>query len=286
MDEQAERPTGWVIGSDGTRIAYWAAGDGPVVVLVHGTTSDHHTMNELVPHLARTRTVITFDRRGRGLSGDGPSYDIALEFGDVQAVVEQAAARQGAPADVIGHSFGAFVALGAVARTAQARALVAYSPGFGAEYPPGSLERIDEATNSNDLDKALQLIFRDVIGMPGPDIQALRDSSVWNVRIASAHTVPRECRADRGFLAAHAKILASLRIPVLIVSGETNTGPKRQIAMELADLLPSSAVYEMPGQGHAAHHLAPEELARICLRFFADSAAVLANVPASLAAGG
>src|SRR5215472_17618034 len=92
MSEQADGPAGWVFGPDGTRIAYWSTGSGPVVVLVHGTTSDHSTMNELVPYLARTRTVITFDRRGRGISGDGGSYDIALEFGDAQAVVAQAAA--------------------------------------------------------------------------------------------------------------------------------------------------------------------------------------------------
>ena len=40
---------------------------------VHGITSDHSTFDELVPYLAERRRVYRWDRRGRGLSGDGPS---------------------------------------------------------------------------------------------------------------------------------------------------------------------------------------------------------------------
>jgi pimeloyl-ACP methyl ester carboxylesterase len=43
------------------------------VLPVHGITSDHSTFDELVPYLAERRRVYRWDRRGRGLSGDGPS---------------------------------------------------------------------------------------------------------------------------------------------------------------------------------------------------------------------
>src|SRR5580704_4521622 len=83
---------------DSTQIAYWTAGSGSAIVLVHGTTSDHTTYNELVPHLAKRRTVVTFDRRGRGLSGDeGAVYDIEREFTDLAALADQVAEQQDAP---------------------------------------------------------------------------------------------------------------------------------------------------------------------------------------------
>ncbi len=263
----------YVSSSDGTPIAYWATGSGPSVVLVHGTTSDHTTFNELLPHLAESRTVVTFDRRGRGQSGDGDGspYQVEREFDDVAAVIARVATQQSGPTDVIGHSFGAFVAIGAARRaTAGLRALVAYSPGFGAEYPPGALEKVESASDSDNPDEALQVMFREIIGMTEEETQAMRRSPVWAARMAIAGTVARECRADEAFLRTYETTMAEVTAPVLVLSGATNTGPKRKLATQLAAQLPNSASYEIPDQGHVAHHFAPAELTRVCLRFLAD----------------
>jgi pimeloyl-ACP methyl ester carboxylesterase len=261
--------TGTVTGNDGTDIAFWISGAGPTVVLVHGTTSDHSTYDELRPHLAKHRTVVTYDRRGRGASGDGSgAYDFRDELTDAAAVIAEAARRQGGPVDVFGHSFGAFIALGAAAANADVRAVVAYSPGFGAEYPEGALERIETATASDDLDTALQVMFAEVIGMPADEIQKMRRSPVWPVRVAAGGTVARECRADASFLTSYADQLGEVTAPVLVVDGMTNVPPKRQIATTLGAMLPSANVHEMAGQGHTAHHLAPGPLAGISLDFF------------------
>lgn len=274
MVDLAARPAGTVHSADGVPIAYWVFGTGPALVLVHGTTSDHTTFNELVPYLATTRTVITFDRRGRGASGDASTpYEVERELEDAAAVTEETAKRESGPVDVLSHSFGAFLALGAATRTTAVRALVAYSPGFGAEYPPGALARIESATASDDLDTALQVVFREIIGMPDSEIQFMRGSPVWQVRVAAAGTVARECRADEAFLRQYGTRLAALQMPVLVVSGATNTAPKRQIATDLAQLLPHARLVDMPAEGHAAHHTAPAELAKITLRFFDEQSA-------------
>lgn len=268
-------PAGTVRGKDGTPIAYWTTGAGPAVVLVHGTTSDHTTMNEIAPHFARSRSVTTFDRRGRGESGDADAYDFDLELDDAAAVFAVIAERNGGPVDVFSHSFGSFVAVAAAARSPHVRSVVGYSPGFGV-YPEGALERIDAAAASADLDMALQVVFREVIGMTDPEIAAMRESPVWAVRVAAAGTVPRECRADEAFLRAYADELAELRVPVLVVSGATNTPEKRQIATDLAAAIPSAELYEMPGQGHVAHHFAPAELSELTIRFFDRAATAVA----------
>jgi pimeloyl-ACP methyl ester carboxylesterase len=260
---------GTVHGKDGTAIAYWITGAGPSVVLVHGTTSDHTTYDELLPHMAQQRTVVTYDRRGRGSSGDGEhGYDVGLELGDAAAVVAEVARRQGSPVDVFGHSFGALIALGAAASNVDVRAVVAYSPGFGAEYPEGSLERIEAATASDDLDTALQVMFAEVIGMTDDEIQMMRRSPVWPVRVAAGGTVARECRADATFLEDYSDRLSNITAPVLVVDGVTNVPPKRAIARQICSAVPEAELHEMVGQGHAAHHLAGAELAGISLGFF------------------
>jgi alpha-beta hydrolase superfamily lysophospholipase len=61
-----------VVSRDGTQIAYWTSGEGPPLVLVHGTTADHTRWRPLLPYLEPHATVHAIDRRGRGASGDGP----------------------------------------------------------------------------------------------------------------------------------------------------------------------------------------------------------------------
>jgi hypothetical protein len=63
MDVQA--PTQLTATSrDGTRIAYWRTGDGPALILVHGTTADHSRWETVLPLLEPHVTVYAMDRRG------------------------------------------------------------------------------------------------------------------------------------------------------------------------------------------------------------------------------
>ena len=61
----------------GHRVAYRQAGSGPVVVLVHGITSDSSTWRRVMPYLARRFTVIAPDLIGHGES-DKPRGDYSL----------------------------------------------------------------------------------------------------------------------------------------------------------------------------------------------------------------
>src|SRR5207247_10397477 len=106
-----EAAAGRVVSADGTPIAWFRAGDGPPLLLVHGTTADHTTFRVVGPLLARQHAVFAMDRRGRGASGDTPPYAIEREFEDVAAVVDAVAALAGRPVDVLGHSYGGRCAL-------------------------------------------------------------------------------------------------------------------------------------------------------------------------------
>src|SRR5687768_6959507 len=102
----ATRPV-QVLSADGTQLAAEVSGEGSPLVLVHGTGADRSEWMQLPELLAKAHTVWSYDRRGRGESDDGPSWDLSLEVDDVKAVL----AAVGEPAHLLGHSFGAVCAL-------------------------------------------------------------------------------------------------------------------------------------------------------------------------------
>ncbi|OXM40419.1 alpha/beta hydrolase, partial [Amycolatopsis thailandensis] len=98
-----------VTSQDGTTIAYTRTGSGPAVILVDGAMCHREfgpaapLAAELAPHF----TVYTYDRRGRGESGDTEPFSVAREVEDLAALIEEA----GGTAHVYGISSGAALAL-------------------------------------------------------------------------------------------------------------------------------------------------------------------------------
>jgi pimeloyl-ACP methyl ester carboxylesterase len=93
MGSVAER---WDVKSgDGGSIAVWVEGEGPPLVLVHGSVSDHTMFAPLVGDVRDEFTIFAMDRRGFGASRDDPNYSAEREFSDVAAVVYAVAVRTG-----------------------------------------------------------------------------------------------------------------------------------------------------------------------------------------------
>src|SRR4051794_26783520 len=97
------RMTQTVRSADGTAIAFDTAGDGPPLVVVNGALSDRTAPASLAAVLAAGFAVHTYDRRGRGASGDHGPYAVEREIEDLAAVI----AAAGGDAFVFGHSSGA-----------------------------------------------------------------------------------------------------------------------------------------------------------------------------------
>src|SRR2546422_10441447 len=84
-----------VTSKDGTRIAFDRMGQGPPVVLVCGGSVDRMANAGVAQHLAADFTVLNYDRRGRGDSGDTLPYAIEREVEDIEAVIDAAGGSAG-----------------------------------------------------------------------------------------------------------------------------------------------------------------------------------------------
>jgi pimeloyl-ACP methyl ester carboxylesterase len=93
--------------ADGFPIAVWVDGDGPALVMVHGSIAEHSTFDPFVAVLRHHFTTFAMDRRGFGASGDTADYEIERDFDNVAAVVDTVAARTSGPVALWGHSYGA-----------------------------------------------------------------------------------------------------------------------------------------------------------------------------------
>jgi pimeloyl-ACP methyl ester carboxylesterase len=255
---------------DGTRIAAFRSGRGAPLVLVHGTTADHTRWRPVLAALEEGFTVYAMDRRGRGGSGDHPSYAFEREFEDVAAVVDLASREAGVPVDLLGHSWGGVCSAGGALRSRNVRRLVLYEPPLIADesqYPPGFLGSIDSLVAAGCREEALLSFMRDVVRVPPAQLGVLRSLPAWRGRIAAAHTIARECRRS-GYPLAPAE-LARLRMPVLLLEGSESPAFLRQAIGLLAQGIPQARVAVMPGQQHAAMDTGPELFLREVLGFLA-----------------
>ena len=252
--------------TDGTRLAVWIEGSGPPLVLVHGSIADHTTFEPFVEALREEWTTYALDRRGFGASGDADPYSIERDFEDVAAVVDAVSARAGGPVALWGHSYGANCAMGGAARTDNVHHLVLYEPSLGLSYPPGSIERIETALASGDNEAAIVAVLVDILEMTDDEIDSFRSSPLWPTRLAAAHTVPRECRAEQGWVYRKGQF-DTLTAPTLFLTGSASVPVVTKATDEALAMVPHAQLRVLDGHGHFAHRTEPAMVAAIIRDF-------------------
>jgi pimeloyl-ACP methyl ester carboxylesterase len=252
---------GSTISPDGTRIAWLRSGTGPPLVLVHGATADHTAWRTSGPLLAPTHTLYAIDRRGRGASGDNPPYAIAREYEDVAAVVDAVSHAEGSPVDVVGHSYGGRVSLGAALLSPNLRRLVVYegapAPDGRSFHGDGVMRRLEAYAAADDREALLEDFLANVVGMTPDELKAYRTAPSWPARVAAAPTVVREMWAEAAEDAGPERY-AGIRIPVLQLIGGDSGPVFTDGTWALDQRLPNGRVVVIPGARHAAHHTDPE----------------------------
>lgn len=258
-----------VTSSDGTPIASWRSGDGPPLVLVHGTSADHSRWAPVLPAFEQRYTVHAVDRRGRGASGDAEDYALEREFEDVAAVVDSL----GEPVILLGHSHGGLCALEAALLSRDIRALVLYEPAaamVNAELPPSDvIERLEALLEAGDRDEVVATMAAEVAGVPPEVLASARSQPVWQARVAAAHTIPRELGAVRAYRFDPQRF-GGLGVPTLLLSGGESPLEQRTAVEAVDAALPDSRIVVLPGQGHVAMDTGTDLFTTEVLRFIED----------------
>ena len=242
--------------ADGTTIAYEAYGSGPSVVVVGGAFCDRGAFRDLAQALGELGlTGITYDRRGRGDSGDTKPYAVAREVEDIQAVLE-AAGEAGSPAHAFGISSGGALVIEAAAAgapLAKAAAIeVPYRTGGWPAAPDdyiGTLERFEAA---GDREGILRYFNDVVVGMPAEMVDGMKGTPMWEPMLSLTYTVKYDGLCLGGDdQSLPQDTFARVTIPFLsICSSGTQMPWLHDAAQVVADALPNATAVELPGEFH------------------------------------
>jgi pimeloyl-ACP methyl ester carboxylesterase len=254
-----------VYAPDGTLIGAWRSGNGPPMVLVHGSADDHTAWDLVAPRLAMRFEVYAVDRRGRGGSPwSGPVYMIEQEFDDVAAFVDST----GTPTWLFGHGYGADVAIGAALRTRNLAGLILYEPAPGIPtVDPAILVEAERRISDGDADGALTLLLSSVLLLDDQAVADLRAHPGWAASLAMVETMPRELRAEEAW---QPRGYNDLVLPTLLLVGSASPDWARRWTSMAQSAVPNSRLLELDGQGHLALTTAPDRVAEAVTDFVFD----------------
>jgi pimeloyl-ACP methyl ester carboxylesterase len=244
-----------VISKDGTSIAFDQSGQGPALILVAGATATRVAEQTFAATLAPHFTVFSYDRRGRGDSGDTAPYAVEREVGDIEALIEEA----GGKAFVFGHSSGAVLALEAARLLPnKITKLAVYEPPFIIDnsrppVPENYVPHLIELVSSGRRGEAVEYFMIEAVGVPAEMVAQMRNSPIWPQVEAVAHTISYDgtimgdtMRGDPSTL----KKWAAVSVPTLVMVGGASHPFFHNGTQALVDILPNARYQTLPGQDH------------------------------------
>lgn len=253
--------TQFVTSKDGTKIAYDKVGSGPTLLIVNGAMGfrGNAFAKKFQAGFARHFTVIDYDRRGRGESGDTPPHSVKKEVEDIAALV--AGPGEGRCL-VFAQSSGAALALEAAASGVPMTRLFAYEPPYMVGDPPDRpapdfKEHLERLIAEGKRDEAVSY-FMTTVGMPAFAVRIMRLFPFWKDLRAVAHTLPYDAAVMAGF-DFPAKRLATVKVPVVAIAGGKTTPTLKRAVEEVARTVPGAQRKVAPKMGHAvnAKRMAP-----------------------------
>ncbi len=249
---------------DGAPLAFDVTGDGPAIVLVHAGVADRRMWDPVVPLLATDRTVVRYDLRGFGASPSAPG-----PFAHHEQLLALLDHLHIGDVDLVGCSFGAFVALSAaVAAPHRIRHLVLLSPVLDTVDPTPSVRQAwreeAEALDAGDVDAAVEVNLRAWFDGPrrepadvDPELRA------WVGRMQADVFAHPEVGEEDELEPGPGERLVEVAAPTTIVTGALDQRWVLDCADALAAGLPVVRLHAIDGVGHLPSVEAPERVAEV-----------------------
>lgn len=258
---------------NGVRLLMEESGSGDPVVLVHGSWDDRQVWALIEEDLARRFRVVSYDRRGHTGSEDGAEPGTRRDDEDDLAGLMETLGV--APANTVGNSFGASIALGLAARRPELfRTLCAHEPplvSLAADDP--AVTKVEEA-----IGPVLELIERDEADDAardfvenialGPGAWEMMSQEERAPMAANAHTFAGE-QLDSGWAEIDLDALGGIGFPVLLTQGDQSPPFFSKIIARLAEAIDSAEVRTLRGAGHVPHMTHPAEYLSVISPFMA-----------------
>jgi pimeloyl-ACP methyl ester carboxylesterase/uncharacterized protein YndB with AHSA1/START domain len=262
---QGEKTMSTLTSADGTTIAYEQTGSGPAIIVVSNVAEDHTGVAGLVTALAKDFTVISFDRRGRGASGDPQPYDPAREIDDISALIDVL----GGSAALTSGSGGCGLALDAASALGEkVSGLYLYEPPFIVDgsrppVPADSVEHLEALVAAGKRSEASEYFMTEVVGVPAEYLPMMKEDPSWAQMAAYAHTYAYDGRIWRGLQDGTPLPTDRWTIdaPIAVAVGGNSEAFMRTGAEALAAILPNVTVLTLADHDHGAFWTAPEPVA-------------------------
>jgi pimeloyl-ACP methyl ester carboxylesterase len=256
---------------DGTTIAFTRTGSGPPLIIVDGAFCyrENGPATELASILKQRFTVFTYDRRGRGQSGDTAPYAVEREIEDLQAIAKEA----GAPPFALGISSGGALLLQAVASGVGVTKIALYEPPYITNGKANSIEdaknRLQSFVSSGDRAGAVSFFMTNVFGAPRAFVFAmpLLMPNAWKRNKLVANTLPYDLTILDDKSVLHERSSA-ISVPTLVVGGEKSPKELRNAVEAVATALPNAHRRFLPGQDH---NISDRALVPVLFEFFGAS---------------
>jgi pimeloyl-ACP methyl ester carboxylesterase len=258
-----------VASSDGTTIAFDREGDGPALILVDGAMSTRASGSkpELATLLARHFAVYSYDRRGRGDSGDTKPYGVDREIEDIDAVIDEA----GGSAFLFGHSSGACLALDATVRFGEKVGKLAMYEAPYNDDPEAQkvwrvyLKNLTEALAADRRGDAVAL-FMALVGVPAARIEEVRHMPFFSGMEAVAPTLAYDHTAIMGQDGTiPIERAARVHVPTLVMAGGNGAPFMLETAKTLSKVIRAAELRVLDSQ---THEVDPKALAPVLAEFF------------------
>lgn len=278
-----------VTSADGTRIAFDRYGEGPAVILVSGAMGyrKFKKFEQIAAALSEHCTVINYDRRGRGDSGEAGPASVQHEVDDIAALIDVVGGR----ASLWGWSSGGALALRAAAADIGVEKLAVYETPFktdpDAKYPLDDYgARLEEIVAGGNPMRAAKHFMRNGIGMPRPLVAAMSLMPMFTSFAANGLTLTFDYLA-LGDHNMHGKPLqteewATVTCPTLVLYGAKTYPVLKHASNALADVLPNATLRELPGQNH---NVSPNAIVPVLAQFVAPSGALRQRAVPPVSAG-
>ena len=262
--------------ADGTTLALERHGEQvpgrPPVVLVTPGGADRTDLADLAQALAPAGLTVTYDRRGRGDSGDNAvtvEGAVDRELADLRVVIEAV----GKPVVLLGHSSGAILSVVAAAAGLPVAGLVLFEPPFlprpGARrVAPDLPGRIWDLATQGRADDAVALFQTEAVGLPEELVTQVRQAPFWPHLAGMA----RSLAYDVAVTARHAEpaeLAGTVAVPTVVLAGRDTWPDLAEAARRAAEVL-GAQHRTVEGANHA---LVPEAVAPLVADLVARAAA-------------